>query len=213
MISTNLLVFRLSLDQGIFFQASSAIVGIFLLIAAVYIGYRLWAAYHSDSDFEIDEAEFGLGNQRIRLRPNTLDRQIAYEIWVELSTRKIGLKIDLDHDVIAEIYDSWYQFFGVTRDLIKQIPVTKFRRRDTERIVRLSVEVLNIGLRPHLTRWQARFRHWSAAQMERQDNVDVSPQDLQKLFPDYGTLSRDMMTVNARLIRYRDAMYNIVCGQ
>ncbi len=60
---------------------------------------------------EIDEAEIGIEPGKIKLRPNFTDRQVAYQIWVELSTRKIGLEIDLAHDVISEVYDSWHKFF------------------------------------------------------------------------------------------------------
>ncbi|WP_208529061.1 hypothetical protein [Pseudomonas aeruginosa] len=77
------------------------------------------------ADYEIDEAELGIGEQKIKLRPNIVDKQIAYKVWVELSTRKIGLPIDLDNDVISEVYDSWFSFFSVTRELIKDVPVVE----------------------------------------------------------------------------------------
>jgi hypothetical protein len=75
-----------------------------------------------------------------------------------LSTRKIGLQIDLKQDVIVEIYDSWHNFFTITRELIKDIPVSKVQAPSTRKIITLSVNLLNEGLRPHLTTWQARFR-------------------------------------------------------
>ena len=50
--------------------------------------------------FEIDEAELGVGQHKVVLRPNTADLQIAHAL-IELSTRKIGLPIALDHDVIS----------------------------------------------------------------------------------------------------------------
>lgn len=174
-----------------------------LLVLRWYYGRKL-------SDFEIDSAELGLGDQKVSFRPNDTDRQIAYSIWVELSTRKIGLPIDPEDDVISEIYDSWYAFFAVTRELIKEIPVSKVRSSSTSKIIDLSVEVLNEGLRPHLTKWQARFRHW----YERQINskADAEPQELQKQFPAYDELVEDMLTVNKRLISYRKKMNELVRG-
>ena len=41
----------------------------------------------------------------------TSSRQIAYEVYVELKTRAIGYPIDLEHDTIVELYDSWYKAF------------------------------------------------------------------------------------------------------
>ena len=162
---------------------------------------------------ELDQAQFGFGNQKLILKPNETDRQLAYRIWVELSTRKLGLRVNLEDDVISEVYDSWYNFFSVTRNLIKDVPVSKFRRKDTEQIIQLSVEVLNSGLRPHLTRWQARFRRWYEKALEQETRAGVAPQDVQKDFPDYDQLRADLERVNERLILYRDKMYELIAGR
>jgi|SRR6516225_771638 hypothetical protein len=197
--------FSLGLSPWAFWTiVALAILLIVIRFAGPYLTPRSWRA------FEIDQAQFGLGQQKISLRPNETDRQIAYKIWVELSTRKIGLPIDLDDDVITEIYDSWYNFFSVTRDLIKDVPVSKFRRKDTEQIIRLSIEVLNSGLRPHLTKWQARFRRWYERALASDESATLHPQDVQKTFPDFAALKTDIETVNQRLILYRDKMYELV---
>lgn len=192
------------------FGMSPLLIGVLVLILLVALLLYRKDITSGVKDFEIDQAEFGLGDQKITLRPNNQDRQIAYKIWVELSTRKIGLEIDLADDVIAEIYDSWYHFFSVTRELIKDVPVTKFRRRGTEEIIRLSIDVLNLGIRPHLTRWQARFRRWYERQLMEDVNAELHPQDIQREFPDFEELKKDMLTVNARLKHYRESMYNLV---
>src|SRR5438874_146027 len=54
--------------------------------------------YTSHGIYELDEAEFGIGSQKIKFKSNFLNLQIAYKMWVELSTRKVGLKVDPDHD-------------------------------------------------------------------------------------------------------------------
>lgn len=192
--------------NSIFFWifVAAIIAVIFLQVAGGYFNFGRWRR------FEIDQAQFGLGEQKVTLRPNETDRQIAYKIWVELSTRKIGLPIDFDDDVIAEIYDSWYNFFAVTRELIKDVPVSKFRRKDTEKIIILSIEVLNTGIRPHLTKWQARFRRWYERSLAQDKNAELPPQDIQKDFPHYEELTADLETVNQRLIRYREKMYELV---
>jgi hypothetical protein len=155
-------------------------VGIALLITAlIYAGWRWFSGGSSWKNFEIDQAEIGTGTGKIRLKPNMTDRQVAYAIWVELSTRKIGLPIDFEHDVIAEIYDSWYAFFAITRDLVKSIPVNKVRHDSTQKIIRLSIEVLNEGLRPHLTMWQARFRRWYENELSKTSgDLVIDPQSL-----------------------------------
>lgn len=185
------------------------LIAIAVIIFLCWLGFR-WLAARRLSDFEIDGAELGFGDHKISFKPNDTDRQIAYSIWVELSTRKIGLPIEIEDDVIAEVYDSWYSFFGVTRELIKDIPVSKVRGDSTGKIIDLSIEVLNEGLRPHLTKWQARFRHWYDAQLEKKE--DASPQELQKKFPEYDALCSDILAVNNRLIKYRMKMIELVRG-
>lgn len=190
-----------------------ATVPLAVAVAILVLGFIAWRVWSTRriADFEIDGAEVGIGDFKMAFKPNDTDRQIAYSIWVELSTRKIGLPIDLDHDVISEIYDSWYNFFGVTRELVKGIPVSKVRNDSTGKIIRLSVEVLNEGLRPHLTQWQARYRRWYEYKVK--DNFEMSPQDIQKDFPDYDALSSDLLAVNNRLIKYREKMNELVIGR
>ena len=208
--NSDLIAVVLDADLNLSFQISllpAILVAIVLLIAILVLRQM---AHRRLSDFEIDSAEMGLGDAKFIFKPNDTDRQIAYSIWVELSTRKIGLPIDPDDDVIAEIYDSWYSFFGVTREMIKDIPVSKVRSDSTSKIVDLSVEVLNEGLRPHLTKWQARFRHWYEHQTE--DVADIDPQAMQKKFPLYDELMEDLLAVNGKLTAYRNKMNELVRG-
>lgn len=207
---------ELTIDRSFdfFFYADSiAILGIAVLLVVI-IGLKvLWHPRKFWRSFEINEAEFGLGDQKIRFTPNVTDQQIAYKIWVELSTRKIGIPIDTEDDVISEIYDSWFNFFSVTRELVKDVPVQKFRRRDTEKIVRLSIDVLNDGIRPHLTKWQAKFRRWYEIQLADAENTQLSPQEIQGKYPQFEHLQRDLLAVNTRLINYRKKMYEIIKAQ
>ena len=211
--SSDLLVFVLKSNMSIEFQVASILVLVGIGIVIAYIAARLFGFFGYRRSFEIEEAEIGLGDQKITLRPNDTDRQIAYRIWVELSTRKVGIPIDLDDDVIVEIDDSWYAFFGITRELIKDLPVSKFRRPDTEKIIRLSMEVLNLGVRPHLTKWQARFRRWYEYAMQDSKNRAAAPQEVQTEFPKFEELKADMLLVNTALINYRAKLYTIVSGK
>lgn len=186
--------------------ATGAVLSVLLLLL-IWQGIRYRNLFQK---FEIDQAEVGLGTNKLKLLVNETDRQIAYKIWVELSTRKIGLPIDLEHDVIAEVYDSWHTFFTVTRELVKDVPVNKFRRKETEEIVRMSIGVLNDGLRPHLTKWQARFRRWYGKATEHSNFIDHSPQEIQQNYPKYDELQADLLAVNQRLMAYRKMMYELV---
>ena len=202
---------RWPLELQIF--ASTYVTSAVLLVLLVVIAWQVYKYYCYYQSFEIDQAELGIAGSKIRLTPNVVDRQIAYKIWVELSTRKIGLQIDPDHDVISEVYDSWHTFFQVTRELIKDVPVNKFRRHDTEEIIRISIGVLNDGLRPHLTTWQARFRRWYEHELKSDVSAKLAPQEIQRSFPEYTELTVDLLKVNGRLIAYRKLMYALITGQ
>ncbi|MFH1553347.1 MAG: hypothetical protein ABII76_00525 [Pseudomonadota bacterium] len=204
--------FRIALanDFGLTVHVNMVVVLALLLALGALLAIRHYFFHRLLPEFEIEEAEFGLGDQKIILRANDLDRTVAYRVWVELSTRKIGLKIDPDDDVIDEIYNSWYEFFAVTRELIKDVPVAKVRQDSTRKIIQLSIEVLNTGLRPHLTKWQARFRRWYTNQLLKDGDALEHPQDIQKRFPDYDKLIAEMLEVNKKLMAYREKMYVLV---
>jgi len=205
--------FSINRDFSVGFSFSIWLVLLVLIIIALIVILKKWPKLLSGvGNFEIDKGEFGLGSGKISFKPNNEDRQIAYSIWVELSTRKIGISIDLDHDVIVEVYDSWYNFFSVTRELIKNIPVSKIKSNGTEKIILLSIEVLNEGLRPHLTKWQARFRHWYENEIKKQDGNDIDPQIIQAKYPKFRELKEDLLAVNKVLINYRKKMHELVIG-
>ncbi|OCW97276.1 hypothetical protein A9165_07325 [Alishewanella sp. HH-ZS] len=210
-VDVTLLTIALGEDFNIKFDISLYVILLGALVLIVLLAYKhIWRGGLSFRTFEIDEAEIGLGNQKLKLKPNLVDKQIAYKIWVELSTRKIGLPIDLENDVVTEVYDSWYTFFAVTRELIKEVPVAMFKREDTAKIIGLSIDILNEGLRPHLTTWQAKYRRWFDSQLTEQDNKNLSPQEIQVKYPDYGRLRVDLMKVNSSLIKYREVMRKLI---
>ena len=91
------------------------------------------------------------------------------------------------------------------------IPVNKVKSPSTQKIINLSIRVLNDGLRPHLTSWQARFRHWYERQLQTAKD-DLDPQSLQAQYPKFEELKKDMLVVNASLIKYRDKMEELVLG-
>ncbi len=191
------------------------IVSPIVLIAfiGIVIAFKFFRTRFFGKDYEIDEAEIGIGNSKITVRPNYEDMQIAYQLYIELTTRKIGLPIDIEDDFLIEVYNSWYEFFKVTRSHIKAIPAHKIRKSKTTRtIVKVAIEVLNEGLRPHLSKWQARFRKWYDINSVKEDLKHKNPQDLQKEFPEFEKLTKEMKAVNKKLIEYRKTMKKLAIG-
>lgn len=152
--------------------------------------------------YRVVKLDISLGNiGKAELRPNVEDLQTAHRIWTELVTRKAAIPLDTDHDVIVEVYDSWYALFTKVRELISDLPAELVRsEKSTREIVRIATATLNDGLRPHLTKWQARFRTWYDANQEQLKQK--SPQQLQKEFPEFKELTADMLRINFQLIAY-----------
>ncbi len=159
------------------------------------------------------EAEVQLGGiGAVKIRPSYEDIQIAHRAWVELVTRKAALPFDEDHDVIREVYNSWYALFQEMRSLAKAIPAEKVRRsKDTRELVRLLVDALNRGIRPHLTQWQARFRHWYDEAIR--SIPERSPQEVQRDYPQYQELVDDLKKVNRELVAYAEVIREIAHGK
>jgi len=188
------------------------IIAIMTVLVVIYLKFFGKHSGRSRGSLDISQISLGIGGHQVTLTPNFKDRQIAHKLWVELNTRKIGIEIDLENDVVLELYNSWYSFFQITRDLIKEIPVEKMRFRKNEiEFVDLAIEVLNKGLRPHLTRWQAKFRRWYELEINQADQMLrlLSPQQIQQRFPEYEELLADIIKVNDRLIYYKTQLKKI----
>lgn len=153
---------------------------------------------------DVDMISLGIGNSSITLHYNNKDKEIAYKLWVELSTRKIGLLFDKDNDVIIETYNSWYEFFKIARELMKEIPVQSLSKNID--IVNLTEKVLNKELRPHLTKWQAKYRKWYEIKSKGDDRT---PQEIQKDYEGYEELVKELLEVNKHMLEYKEILHKI----
>jgi hypothetical protein len=213
LIPSDLDIFRVTASGGWDLTVKIIVSGwllIFLLLAGLATilakarlarGFRAWKAV---------ELEINLGHVgKVKLCPEAQERQIAHCIWTELITRKAAQPIDLENDVIVEIYDSWYSIFKVVRQHVSDICALDLPTSDSKRmLVEIATQTLNDGLRPHLTRWQARIRHWLSIAPE--DLKKLSPQEQQRTFPQYRELADDLLRVNRELIEYASQLKKLV---
>ncbi len=202
------------------FYCNSWLCGILLIIGFIFFIYKyLNNKKFFQHEIDIDEFELGIGTQKIKFKPNYQTTQIAYKLWVELNTRKLGLPIDENNDIIIEIYDSWYSFFKIARELIKEIPANKAKEKSTKELIIISSKILNEAIRPHLTKWQARYREWYKRRISKIVNNDFSPQEIQKTYRCqdnkycYEMLINDMKEVNKKIIFYKKILERIVFGK
>lgn len=207
----NFFSLTLTTDSGLQIElAWWLLVLVFVAVAGIMIIWRQ-KLFGTVSYLEINEAELGIGSGTVKLKANLEDLQIGFKFWTELTTRKIALPLDEEHDVIVEVYNSWYEFFGIAREMIKSIPVSKVRSsQTTKELVLISVHILNNEIRPHLTRWQARYRRWWDSVINDPANKDVPPQQLQRMYPHHEELIKELKAVNTKLVIYANDLKKMV---
>lgn len=154
---------------------------------------------------KIEEATIGIGNSTVTIKYDGCIKEIAYKIWIELTTRKIGIKFDEKYDVITEVYDSWYEAFKVIRALLADVPASRIN--DAQGLIDLTTKVLNTGLRPHLTMWQAKYRAWYSSALT---DATIAPQEIQKTYPEYQLLVEDLKKTNEIMIKYADELKRLI---
>lgn len=184
-------------------------IGIVVVALAWVAWQRPWRLF--GRGWEVQEITPNLFGTQWRISRNRRTAQLAHEAYVELITRKAAIPYEEGHDVIVEIYDSWYTLFTEIRRLARELPADALvRDKDLRRLHDLLITVLNQALRPHLTEWQSRFRHWYAG--ARRAGTDESPQEIQRRFPEYERLVEGLKDANQTLITLGEELRKLAHG-
>ena len=144
-----------------------------------------------------------IGNVSVETNKNI--EKVAHKAWIEIMTRKVGLLFEEDKDVIVEVYNSWYALFGIIRELLKDIEPKK-KDKNMEILEDILIKTLNYGLRPHLTRWQAKYRRWYEQAIKEDDNKKLSPQEIQKNYDEYDELVFDLKQTNKQMVQFAEEL-------
>ena len=151
-----------------------------------------------------------IGNVTIRSVPVLEDKDIAYRLWIELTTRKIALPLDKENDIILEVYDSWYPFFGLARETLKEIPAHLLSKPDIQKIISIvKDQILNKAMRGHLTLWQGKYRKWYD-DLSDSDKKDKTPQEIQNNYPEIRQLLEDMSKTNEFIINEANKLKKLI---
>lgn len=179
-----------------------------LLLIGVLLAFSLNYKWKKNvKNIRIDGFRIGADIISCDISFNKSVQEIAYKIWIELITRKLAMQINEEKDVIVEVYNSWYVSFTEIRNLLKNIPGDSFR--EASDLIVLTIKVLNNGMRPHLTSWQAKFRKWFDIESKAEIHKDKSPQEIQKCFPEYNSLIEDMKQTNQLMIDFASKLEKI----
>lgn len=143
------------------------------------------------------------------IQTNYQNVEIAHKIYIELITRKAAIAFDEQNDVISQVYDSWYKLFDITRKELKTYTGDIILSEESDEVTKLLTDILNKGLRPHLTKHQAKFRRWLDNELEKEENKTKNPQDIQKEYFEYDDLVTSLKEVNTSLRDYSNQLKNV----
>lgn len=153
------------------------IVVVILIVLIVLVAYIIYKVIRKIfiRKFKVVDMNINIANiGNISIEKNKDVSKIAHKAWGEIMTRKVGLVFEEDKDVIVEVYNSWYALFGIIRELLKEIEPRK-KDTDIEKLEIVLIKTLNYGLRPHLSKWQAKYRRWYEQEIGKDINNQLSP--------------------------------------
>jgi hypothetical protein len=115
---------------------------------------------------------FGLGE--MEWEPDTTERNAAWKLYVELVTRISVQQLDRRQGLMREALNSLYTIYPTTREVLREAGPAVGATHDS--VGGIAIAVLNIGLRPFMTKWHPALLEWearrpperSAAEHERQ---------------------------------------------
>lgn len=126
------------------------------------------------------------------------DRQCAWELYSELSTRvavtgkpKDSECRDFCGELFHESLTSLYTFFQEARSIMRKFPVGRLQNDVQNHLGVIISKMLSDVLRPFLEKWQSDYRHW----WENQSNPRVEPMERQKAYPQHDEMLGDWADV------------------
>lgn len=141
-----------------------------------------------------------LGIVRLGADLSDEDRQCAWELYTEISTRvaivgKYQDKgcTDFSGELYIESLSSFYSFFQEARKIMRSFPVGRIDSSIDSHLGIIINRLISNVMRPFLEKWQAHYRHW----WENKSNPRLAPFDRQKEFPERDDFLKDWADVRA----------------
>lgn len=195
-------------SKSICITIDNLLIGTILIVFLLSIFKILF--YFFRKKIKIVNLNIEIGNiGNITLELNKEVSKIAHKTWVEIMTRKVGLTFEEDKDVIVEVYNSWYKLFEIIRELLKNVEPNK-KDKNVEKLEDILIKTLNEGLRPHLTKWQAKFRRWYDIELKEEKNSKVSPQEIQRRYEEYDSLIVDLKNTNEKMVQFAQELKKLI---
>ena len=143
---------------------------------------------------------FNLGS--LELEPDEVERQVAWELYVELVTRVAVEPLGPTEGLMRESLDSLYEFFVITRSILKEAGPSV--ARSPESVGAIAIAVLNQGMRPILAKW-----HPLLCDYEEQRAEGCSAVQHEQNWERVTDLRRELDELRIEMIVYLDVLAKI----
>lgn len=135
-----------------------------------------------------------LGIVKLGADLSDLDRQCAWELFSEISTRvSVTGKLsdsectNFEGELFIESLDSLYKFFQEARQIMRKFPVGRIAIENKNHLGVLISRCMDNVLRPFLEKWHVDYRHW----WEHISNPRLSPFERQKEYPQLNDFKKE----------------------
>lgn len=150
-----------------------------------------------------------LGIVKLRGNLSEEDRQCAWELYTEISTRvaMVGKPSDdscksFEGELYIESLYSFYNFFQETRGIMRKFPVGRLEQNQQNHLGVIISRIMAEVMRPFLEKWQVEYRHW----WENQSNPRLPPLARQNEFPSLAEFLEDWSSVRWLLRKLQEEL-------
>lgn len=162
----------------------------------------------------LEKGSFELDLKLIKLKAelSDADRQCAWELYTELSTRRaVTGKLndkkckDFTGEIYVESLDSVYRFFQESRAIMRKFPVGRLSANERNHLGALVYRMMQDVLRPFLEKWHGQYRHW----WENESDKTLPPFQRQIAFPAHDEMLKDWTNFRWMLRRVQTKLLDV----
>ena len=136
----------------------------------------------------------GIGGIEGTWEPDESEIRAAWELYVEMVTRTPLGSVSRDEGSARETLTSMYSLFDTTRDILKKHGPSVARPKNGRELSfgYLAVSMLNLTLRPFLTKWHLKLSEWETVNA----NLPIAE------WPDSCDFLRSLNDTRGQLLQY-----------
>ncbi len=143
---------------------------------------------------------FGIGSAE--WQADSTERRAAWSLYVELVTRIAVQPLEIDEGLLREALSSLSSLFETTREILKEAGPDVGASRQS--VGGIAIAVLNLGLRPFLSKWHPRLQAWEAKRPS-----ECSPKEHERQWSEELELRNALASLRQDLEQYALALAEI----